>query len=53
MEIRDPKYASERTVFIPDDLVTMLSEHVRGHSPGDDAERWLFSGRADARVPAH
>lgn len=53
MEIRGPKYASERTVFIPDELVTMLSEHVRLHSPGEDPERWLFPGRADAKVPAH
>ena len=29
MEIRPPKYGSERTVYAPDGLVTMLSEHVR------------------------
>ncbi len=53
MEIRGPKYASERTVFVPDELVTMLSEHVRVQTPGDDPERWLFPGRADPKVPVH
>lgn len=42
VEIRAPKYASERVVYLPDELVAMLSEHVRtiGVLPGG----WLFAG---------
>jgi integrase len=53
MEIRPPKYASERTVSIPDGLVALLAEHVRRHRPGDDPDRWLFPGTRNATVPAH
>ena len=51
MEIRGPKYGSERTVFIPDGLVTMLSEHVRLYLSGDDPKRWLFPGYLDPTAP--
>lgn len=37
-EIVPPKYGSERVVFVPDALVTMLSEHVRHQA----VEDWLF-----------
>ena len=51
VEIRPPKYGSERTVYVPQDLVTILSEHVRLHVPGDDPDRWMFT---DSRgVPLH
>ncbi|MGO8853694.1 MAG: tyrosine-type recombinase/integrase [Mycobacterium sp.] len=53
MEIRPPKYASERTVYIPDRLVTLLAEYVRRYRPGDDPDRWLFPGSRDAQLPAH
>ncbi len=53
MEIRGPKYGSERTVFIPDGLVTILSEHIRMYRAGDDPERWLFPGARDDTQPAH
>jgi integrase len=53
MEVRPPKYASERTVYLPDRLVTMLSEHVRLYRPGDDPDRWLFPGSRHADMPAH
>lgn len=39
MEICGPKYGGERTVFIPDGLVNMLSEHVRLYRPGEDPDR--------------
>lgn len=42
-EIRAPKYGSARTVYIPEDLVTELAEHVRNHSPGADPNRWLWA----------
>lgn len=53
MEIRGPKYGSERTVFIPDELVRLLAEHVRLHRPGDDPERYMFPGYLDPSAPAH
>jgi integrase len=43
--IRPPKFGSERTVFLPEALVTILSEHVRLHCPGNDPDRWMFPGR--------
>ena len=53
MELRGPKYGSERTVFIPDGLVTILSEHIRMYRAGDDPDRWLFPGSRDVSLPAH
>ena len=53
MEIRGPKYGSERTVYVPDGLVAILSEHVRLYRSGDDPDRWLFPGARDASLPAH
>lgn len=53
MEIRAPKFGSERTVYIPDRLATMLAEHVRVYRPGDEPNRWLFAGTRDADLPAH
>jgi integrase len=41
--VRPPKYGSERTLYLPDALVMMLSEHVRQVQAGDDPERWLFT----------
>jgi integrase len=45
VEIRAPKYGSERVVFLPDDLVTMLAAHVEriGVRPAG----WLFVGTGD------
>lgn len=53
MEIRGPKYRSERTVFVPDGLVRILSEHIRMYRAGDDPDRWLFPGSRDPSLPAH
>ena len=41
--IRPPKYESEQTIYLPDELVTILSEHVRQHTPTGEPTRWLFS----------
>lgn len=49
VEIRAPKYGSERIVFIPDGLVTMLAAHVE--QIGIRPEGWLFIGAADG--PPH
>jgi integrase len=51
VEVRAPKYGSERTVFLPDAVVTMLAEHIARYRPGDDPERWLFVGEGD--LPPH
>lgn len=40
--IRPPKYESERTIYLPDELVTILSEHVRQHTTHGAPSRWLF-----------
>jgi integrase len=49
VEIRPPKYGSERSVYLADGLVEMLSVHVAEHCPGDDPARWLFG----AELPPH
>jgi integrase len=49
VEVRLPKYGSERTVYIPDELVTELGRHG-GQLEGDGNERWLFpSSRGHSR----
>ena len=47
VEIRPPKYGSERTVYAPDELIDQISEHVRVFRPGDDRGRWLFPGEGE------
>lgn len=41
--VRPPKYGSERVVFLPDELITILSEHVTTHTPAGGHTRWLFT----------
>ena len=50
MEVVPPKYGSERVVYLPEQLVELLSEHVARWCPGDDPARWLF---ADGGTPWH
>jgi integrase len=45
IEIRPPKYGSERDVYIPDELTTMLSAHIKKH--GAHGDGWLFVGTGD------
>lgn len=40
--VRPPKYGSERVVYLPDELVEILSEHVRRHVVSGEPDRWLF-----------
>ncbi|MDQ3274289.1 MAG: tyrosine-type recombinase/integrase [Actinomycetota bacterium] len=44
VEIRPPKWDSERTVYLPGALVQLLAQHIEQHRPGDDPARWLFEG---------
>ncbi|MBC2932306.1 tyrosine-type recombinase/integrase [Nocardioides sp. zg-1228] len=37
---RPPKYESERAIDLPDEVVTILSEHVRVHTPDGETSRW-------------
>ncbi len=43
VEIRPPKYGSERTVYLADGLVDIVADHL-GRLPGANGERWLFHG---------
>lgn len=40
--VRPPKYESERTIYLPDELLAIVSEHVRQHTPDGEPSRWLF-----------
>lgn len=43
LEIRAPKYGSERTVALPDELLLILSTHI-GEVGAYGEDRWLFAG---------
>lgn len=43
VDIRPPKYGSERTVYLADGLSTILAEHV-ARLPGCEIDRWMFRG---------
>lgn len=51
VEIRAPKYGSERTVFLAPSMVSILSEHLRQYRPRDDQSRWLFVGEQSDQPP--
>lgn len=46
VEITPPKYGSERTVFLADRLVQLISIHVAPWGQDHAASRWLFVGAA-------
>jgi integrase len=50
VEIRAPKYDSERTVYLPDSLLALLSQHIAAHCGGDDPDRWLFGGEGELPI---
>jgi len=39
VDIRSPKYGSERTVYVPDDLLALLAQHIATYRPGTDPSR--------------
>lgn len=41
--VRPPKYESERTIYLPDEVIEILAEHVRQHTPTGEPTRWLFN----------
>ncbi|HLM07327.1 MAG TPA: tyrosine-type recombinase/integrase [Blastococcus sp.] len=48
MELRAPKYGSERQVYLASSLVDLIARHVAAHCPEG---AWLFTG--DAGRPLH
>lgn len=50
VEVRAPKYGSERQGLLAPLLVSMLSERLAS-SPQDDPARWLFAGEDDEPPP--
>lgn len=44
VEIRPPKYGSEREVAAPAKLLDLVAEHIRVHCPDGEPDRWLFPG---------
>jgi integrase len=51
VEIRPPKYQSERVVYLADDLVKLIAAHVAEHRPGTSSHRWMFE--ASPGQPPH
>lgn len=45
IDVRPPKYGSERVVYLADSLINVLAEHVTAHGT-TGKERWLSPGRA-------
>lgn len=43
VDIKEPKYGSERVVYVPDELAVILSEHIARCCRGAASDRWLFS----------
>lgn len=46
--IRASKYESGRRIYLPDELVTILSQHVGQHSPDGDPISVALRGRREA-----
>lgn len=44
VEIRAPKYGSERAIPAPDGLLEVVAQHIAHWRPGTDPARWLFPG---------
>ena len=42
LEIVAPKYGSVRAVYVSDEVLAMMSEHIRLFCPGKDPDRWMF-----------
>lgn len=40
--VRAPKYGSERLIYVPQELVTILGEHIKRFTPEGDPNRFLF-----------
>ncbi|WP_144836047.1 tyrosine-type recombinase/integrase [Kocuria rosea] len=47
IEIRPPKYGSERTIYLADQLTDMLAEHIKHLRTMNREPSWLFRGQGD------
>lgn len=47
VEVRPPKYGSERVVYAADELIATISEHIRVQLPDGETYRWLFPGEGE------
>jgi integrase len=52
VEVRAPKYGSERTVFLPDGLLALLSQQVARRGMSGVLDAWLFVG-GTGTLPPH
>ncbi|WP_260430905.1 site-specific integrase [Nocardioides sp. LS1] len=46
IDVRAPKYGSERVIYLADSLVHVLAEHVAAHGTSG-TNRWIFAGEGD------
>ena len=46
IDVRAPKYDSERVVYLADSLVSVIAEHIANHGT-TGRHRWLFAGDGD------
>jgi integrase len=51
VEIRPPKYGSERNVYLPDELIKDLSGHISRNNLRGKPDAWLFSGEGNMNPP--
>lgn len=51
VEVRAPKYNSERVVYASEGLIDILARHIEKHAPGTDTTRWLFTAASGRTVP--
>jgi integrase len=51
IDVRPPKYRSERTVYLADDLVELLAAHLAEHRPSAKGAEWMFE--ASPGTPPH
>ncbi|GAA5155871.1 MULTISPECIES: tyrosine-type recombinase/integrase [Amycolatopsis] len=46
VEIRAPKYGSERVVHVSDDLLALIEDYVAMHRSTGEPDSWLFEGES-------
>ncbi|ASR37970.1 integrase [Prauserella marina] len=46
VEIRSPKYGSERTVYVSDELLSLVQVYLETYRPAGKPDRWVFEGSA-------
>lgn len=47
VELRPPKYGSERVIYAADELISTISEHIRVQMPDSEPDSWLFPGEGE------